>query len=80
MEVALAESTAYLLKKLPVDEQVIHNVQFLSHQNHGGRKGVSAIKRLCYNVAKALNSGTLMTVFNLKNDDSKDSLADQVSE
>ena len=80
MEVALAESTAYLLKKLPVDEQVIHNVQFLSHQNCGGRKGVSAIKRLCYNVAKALNSGTLMTVFNLKNDDSKDSLADQVSE
>ena len=37
-EVALAESAAYLLEKLPIDEQVVYDDQFLGHQNHGGRK------------------------------------------
>ena len=38
-------------------------------------------KRLCYHVAKALDLGTLMTVFNLKDDDTKiDNLADQFPE
>ena len=37
-EVALAESAAYLLETLPIDEQVVYDDQFLGHQNHGGRK------------------------------------------
>ena len=81
MVVALAESAGYLLKKLPISEQVAHDAQFLGHQSHGGRKGVSPKKRLCYHVAKALDLGTLMTVFNLKDDDTKtDNLADQFPE
>ena len=53
MEVALAESAVYLLDKLPI---YVHNAQFLGHQNHGGRKGMSTIKKLCYHVAKAIHS------------------------
>ena len=54
--------------------------RLLGHQNHSGRKGVSAIKRLCYHVAKALGSDTLTVVFNLKDDDTSNGLADQVFE
>ena len=80
MELALAESAACLLEKLPIDDQALHDAWFLGHQNHGGRKGVLAIKRLCYHVAKALDPATLMTFFNLKGDDTKYSQADQVPE
>ena len=52
----------------------------LGHQNHGGRKGFSAIKRLRYHVAKALGSDTLTMVFNFKDDNTSNGLADQVFE
>ena len=41
---------------------------------------VSAIKKLCYHVAKVLGPDTLTMVFNLKDDDTSNGLADQVFE
>lgn len=38
------------------------------------------MKKLCYHVARALDSATLTRVFKLKDDNAKDSLADQVFE
>lgn len=78
-ELAFAESAAQLLEKLSIDDQVVLNAKFPGHQNHGNRKRVSAIKMLCYHVAKALDSRTLMTAYNLEDDDTKDSLIDHVS-
>ena len=76
----MTESAGYLLENLPIGEQVKRDRQFLSHQNNGGSKGVLAVKRLCYNVCRALNSDALKKIFNIKNDDSTDSLVDAVTE
>lgn len=43
MEVALAEFAPYLMEKLAIDEELVHNAQFFGHQNHGGRKGAPVI-------------------------------------
>ena len=52
----MTEPAGYLLENLPIGQQVVHDAQYLGHQNNGGSKGVLAIKRLCYNVCRALNS------------------------
>ena len=80
MEKALAESPPYLLQKLAIYEKVVQDAQFLGNQSRSGRNGLSTIKRLHYHTAKALDSGKLARVFKLNDDDTKDSLADQVSE
>jgi hypothetical protein len=80
MEEALTESAGYLLEKLPIDEQVVRDAQYLCHQNNGGSKGVLAIKRLCYNVCRTLKPDALKKIFNMKDDDSTDSLIDVVTE
>ena len=77
MEVALPTSNAYLFEKLRIDKLVVRDTQLLGHQNHSGRNEVSAIKRLYYLVPQVLDSGTLTSVFNLKDDDTTDGLADQ---
>ena len=79
MEEAMIESARYLLENLPICEQVVCDVQYLGHQNNGGSKGVLAIKGLCYNVCRTLNSDALKKIFNMKND-SADSLIDAVTE
>ena len=79
MEEAMTESAGYLLQSLPIGEQVYH-AQYLGHQINGGNKGVLAIKRLCYCVYGTLNFGTLKEIFNMKDDDSTDSLIDAVTE
>ena len=56
MEEAMTESAGYLLENLTIGEPVVLDAQYLGHQNNGGSKGVLAIKRLCYNVCRALNS------------------------
>ena len=52
----MTESAGYLLENLTIGEPVVLDAQYLGHQNNGGSKGVFAIKRLCYNVCRALNS------------------------
>ena len=47
MQEAMTESAGYLLKNLPIGEQVVSDAQYLGHQNNAGSKGVLAIKRLC---------------------------------
>ena len=59
MGVALAESVAYLMEKLPVHYQLKVEIMVKG-------KRVSAMKRLCYHVAKAVESVTLTRVFNRK--------------
>ena len=59
---------------------MVRDAQFLGNQSHSGRNRLSTIKRLHYHTAKALDSGKLARVFKLNDDDTKDSLPDQVSE
>ena len=68
----------YLLEDLLISEQVLRDAQYLGHESNGGRKGVLAIKRLCY-VCRMLNSDSLKKIFIMKGD-SVDSLIDAVME
>ena len=80
MEEATTESAGYLLDNFPIGEQVVRDAQYLGHQNNDVGKGAVAIKSLCYNVCRTRNSDALKKIFNMKNDDSTDSLTDAVME
>ena len=80
MEEVMTEPAGYLLENLPIGQQVVHDAQYLGHQNNGGSKGVLAIKRLCYNACRMLNSDASKKIFNMKNHDSTDTQIDAVTE
>ena len=59
MKNALVDSTVYLVKNLPITEQVVYDAQFLCHQNRVSKKALNAIKRLTYNLGKASDHDVL---------------------
>lgn len=80
MKEAMIKSAHYLLNNLPINEQVVYDAQFLGPQKRLAKKGVNAVKRLSFEVVKALSPAALKTVFRLKHDENQDMLLDRIAE
>ena len=77
---AMIASAHYLVQNLPIDEQVVYDAQFLGPQKQGTKKSLSAIKRLAREVTNALGPNALKEFYQLKEDESADTVVDRITD
>ena len=78
MKKFLVDSTNYLLKNLPLDEQVIFDARVLRPEQQKNKLFPNAIQRLGSNVWKALGSKQAIKVFSLKSNATENCLIDML--
>ena len=80
MKDALVSCCSYLLTKLPRTEQVVNDVQYISHQSqYRSKKAICAIKSLTNSTVNCLDIDVLRKEFKVK-DVTKDDLVDSIIE